>query len=100
MLPGTRGQGPKPPPQPKSPPLHKGLPSALGAQRVTRGYFLAYRGFGGKGKKKEWLDKEIDQIGNGFAINYARYGNFKWFYKRKVVAAKKPKIFVFSSISN
>jgi hypothetical protein len=61
-----------------------------------QGYFLAYRGFGDEGKEKRWLDKEIDHIGNRFPINYAKHGNFKFFHKGKVIAAKKRKSLFFS----
>lgn len=67
-----------------------------GGRHSTRGYFLAYRGFGDEGKEKRWLDKEIDHIGNGFAINYPKYGDFKFFHKGKVIAAKKRKSLIFS----
>ena len=70
------------------------LPTGRGGRHSTQGYFLAYRGFGDGGKKRRWLDEEIDHIGNGFAINYAIYGDFKFFQIGKVVAAKKTKIIV------
>jgi hypothetical protein len=66
--------------------------SGRGAQHRPQGDFIAYRGFGHKGKEKQRLDKEIDQIGN--------CSNHIWvisnsFPKRKVVAAKIAKISLF-----
>ena len=50
-------------------PLHTPVAHVQGWAALHTGYFLAYRGFGDEGKEKRWLDKEIDHIGNGFAID-------------------------------
>jgi hypothetical protein len=47
------------------------------AQHPTHGYFLAYRGFGDKGKGNQWLDEKIDQIANTPGNDLAIYRSFK-----------------------